>query len=190
MQFLPNAFSVARLLVGLVFPLLPADWRLAALVLAAITDALDGLTARWLRAESNAGRLLDPLADKAVVLAVAGTLLAEGSIHPGWAVALATRDLVVLVGLAYLAATRQWAVGRRLRPSLLGKATTTLQFVVLVLLVSANPAPLWLLLLTVFCSIAAAAQYTRNLIRLKRLSSETPPLPGPHRSPPAPGCPG
>jgi phosphatidylglycerophosphate synthase len=167
LHILPNAFSVARLILGLAFPLLPADWRWGVIVLAAITDAFDGWTARWLGAESNLGRLLDPLADKVFVLAVAGVLLAEGAIRPLWALGVACRDLVVLMGLAYLTATRQWAVGRRLRPSALGKATTALQFVLLVVLVIENQAPLWLLSATVLLSSAAAVDYTRKLVRLK-----------------------
>ena len=37
---------------------------------AAITDFLDGRVARWLKAESMLGKILDPIADKCLVLAV------------------------------------------------------------------------------------------------------------------------
>jgi phosphatidylglycerophosphate synthase len=165
-HFIPNAFSVSRIVLGLAFPFVPPDWRLWVIVVAAVTDVLDGLTARWLHAESNAGRLLDPIADKVFVLIVAVTLLVEGAIHPLWALGVAARDVVVLVGLAYLTATRQWAVGRRLRPSWLGKCTTAVQFALLLVLVIWGEAPVWLLVPTVVLSAAAAVDYAVNLFRL------------------------
>jgi len=85
LHYLPNSLSIARLLLGFAFPFIPNDWRLWVVIVAAISDALDGLTARWLHAQSKAGRLLDPIADKVLVLMVALTLLAEGAIHPLWA---------------------------------------------------------------------------------------------------------
>lgn len=157
--FIPNVLSASRVLLGLAFPFVPADWRLWVIVVAAVTDALDGLAARWLHAESNAGRLLDPVADKVFVLAVAGTLLADGAIHPLWALGVAARDVVVLFGLAYVIARRLWAVGRRLRPSLLGKCTTAAQFALLLVLAGWNAAPVWLLAGTVALSVAAATEY-------------------------------
>lgn len=168
LHLIPNAFSVSRLLLGLAFPFIPIEWRLKVIVVAAVTDALDGLTARWLRAESNAGRLIDPVADKVFVLVVAATLLVEGAIHPLWALGVATRDVVVLIGLTYVIARRQWAVGRRMRPSWLGKTTTAGQFALLLVLVVRGEAPVWLLVLVMMLSVAAAADYTVNLTRLYR----------------------
>jgi cardiolipin synthase (CMP-forming) len=167
-SLIPNAFSVSRILLGVAFPFVPADWRVGVIVVAAITDALDGLTARWLGAESNAGRLLDPMADKVFVLIVAVTLLVEGAIHPLWALGVAARDVIVLIGLAYLTARRQWAVGRRLRPSLLGKCTTAAQLALLLVLAHWNAAPVWVLAPTAALSTAAAVDYAVNLARLLR----------------------
>lgn len=71
---LPNAITVARIAVTPVITVLPfADaWgaRLAAFVLftaAAITDYVDGHLARSRQQETDLGRLLDPLADKALL---------------------------------------------------------------------------------------------------------------------------
>ncbi|HJZ54402.1 MAG TPA: CDP-alcohol phosphatidyltransferase family protein [Gemmataceae bacterium] len=166
-RFIPNVLSASRIVLGLAFPFLPTDWRLWVIVLAAVTDAFDGFAARRLHAESDAGRLLDPVADKVFVLTVAVTLLAEGAIHPLWALGVAARDVVVLIGLVYLIVTRQWAVGRRLRPSWVGKATTAAQFAVLLILAWWNSAPVWLLAPVVALSVAAAADYAVNLVRLR-----------------------
>jgi cardiolipin synthase (CMP-forming) len=156
---IPNALSASRLVLGLAFPFTPAEWRLWVVAVAALSDMLDGLVARWLGAESDTGRLLDPVADKVFVLMLMGTLIAEGTLHPLWALALALRDVVVLIGLVYTVARRQWAKGRKMRPSRLGKCTTAAQFAVLLVLAGWNEAPLWLLVPTVLLSAAAAIHY-------------------------------
>jgi phosphatidylglycerophosphate synthase len=135
-------------------------------IVAALTDALDGFMARWLRAESDTGRLLDPVADKGFVLALVGTLLAEGALHPLWALGIAVRDIVVLVGLMDTIVRRRWAVGRKMRPSWLGKCTTAAQFAVLLVLVAWGSAPVWLLVLMTALSGLAAVDYVRAFIRL------------------------
>ena len=72
---LPNALSAARIAVTPLIAALPfADsWklRLTAFVLftlAAITDYIDGRLARSRKEETDLGRLLDPLADKALLV--------------------------------------------------------------------------------------------------------------------------
>jgi cardiolipin synthase len=171
---IPNALSGSRILLGVSFPFLPTEWRLWVVVVAAITDALDGLAARWLHAESDTGRLLDPIADKVFVLAIGVTLLVEGALHPLWALGLAARDVVVLTGLADTIIRRQWAVGRKMRPSVLGKCTTAAQFAVLLVLVAWGTAPVWFLAATTALSLLAAADYLRAFVRL-HANQATPP---------------
>jgi cardiolipin synthase (CMP-forming) len=166
LRYLPNALSIARIALGLAFPFLPQDWRVWAVIAAALSDMFDGLAARWLRAESNAGRLLDPMADKVFVFALAGTLMYEGTLHPLWAVGLAARDITVLIGLVSVIARRQWARGRKLRPSFVGKAATAVQFAVLLVLVARGSAPWWLLGSAVVLSAVAAWDYARTFARL------------------------
>jgi phosphatidylglycerophosphate synthase len=164
LPLIPNGLSAARIVLGLAFPFTPVEWRLWIVIAAAVSDALDGLAARWLGAESNTGRLLDPVADKFFVLMLVGTLLAEGALHPLWAVGLAARDITVLVGLLYVIARRQWARGRRLRPSALGKVTTAAQFGVLLVLVIWGSAPVWLLAAVTLLSAVAAVGYARAFL--------------------------
>ncbi|MCX7847414.1 MAG: CDP-diacylglycerol--glycerol-3-phosphate 3-phosphatidyltransferase [bacterium] len=72
---LPNRITVARVLIPLVFiPALMGDWpygRLIALMLflfGVASDWLDGYLARRYHCTSNFGRLMDPLADKVLVV--------------------------------------------------------------------------------------------------------------------------
>jgi len=163
---IPNALSISRILLGLAFPFAPHDWRVWIVIVAALTDAADGLVARWLRSVSDTGRLLDPVADKVFILALVGTLLAEGTLHPLWALGVATRDVVVLAGLLYTIVRRQWSVGRRMRPSWLGKCTTAAQFAVLLVLAARASAPVWLLAAVSALSVFAALQYIGAFARL------------------------
>src|SRR5207253_147768 len=103
-----------------------------------------------------------PIADKVFVLVLAGTLLAEGAIHPLWAFGIVLRDLLVLAGVVYAVARRRWALGRAVRVSWLGKCTTAGQFAVLFLLVACGSAPAWLLALVTALSLAAAIDYART----------------------------
>lgn len=158
-QWLPNGLCLARLGVGLAFPLLPEPWRLWLIAGAALSDLLDGYLARRLHCESQTGQLLDPLADKTFVLMLVGTLLAEQVIPLGWAMALATRDLVVLAAVLMLALRRNWQVLGHMRPSWTGKVTTAFQFAVLLWAVWAGAVPVWLLATTSLLSGVAAVHY-------------------------------
>lgn len=100
---IPNTLSFARILgvpVFLWLLLVPeADlWALALLVLAGITDWLDGAIARATGQTSRLGSLLDPLADR---LYIAATLLglAVRSIIPWWLVGLLVLRELMLVAL-------------------------------------------------------------------------------------------
>jgi CDP-diacylglycerol--glycerol-3-phosphate 3-phosphatidyltransferase len=73
---IPNILTVMRLLAApgvalafVAFDRPAADWIAFALfILAALTDYLDGKLARAWQQESNFGRMLDPIADKAMVV--------------------------------------------------------------------------------------------------------------------------
>jgi cardiolipin synthase len=102
---LPNTLTVLRILLVPVFVLaflLPSEsGRLASFVvfcLAGVSDALDGLAARKLRARSEFGRMLDPIADKILVAIALMMLVASGGLH-GWglipALVILAREILV-----------------------------------------------------------------------------------------------
>lgn len=106
--------------------------RLVALLvfaLASLTDALDGYLARRYSQHSELGRILDPLADK--LLLVSGIVLLslknEPYLHriPVWlTVTVLSRDVLLVIGVAVI----HYTFGKvSVRPILIGKAATVLQ---------------------------------------------------------------
>ena len=89
MFFLPNALTILRILLVPVFVIAfvtPGDVaRIVAVLvfaLAGISDWLDGFAARKLKAGSDFGRMLDPIADKVLVAVALMMLVAEGTSLP------------------------------------------------------------------------------------------------------------
>src|ERR1700722_2258546 len=83
---LPNALTILRILLVPVFAVafvLPGDLaRIVAVLvfaMAGISDWLDGFAARKLKAGSDFGRMLDPIADKVLVAVALMMLVAEGT---------------------------------------------------------------------------------------------------------------
>lgn len=122
---IPNFMSFARLLGVPVFLWLllvqHADgWAFVLLVLAGLSDWLDGAVARATGQMSRLGELLDPLADRLYIAATVIGLAIRGII-PWWLVmALAARDVMLIGLLPYLRRRGLLA----LPVTLVGKAAT------------------------------------------------------------------
>ena len=131
---LPNLLTTLRLLLLPLFLTLLVYRRpgpaLAVLLLAALSDALDGLLARWLDQKTAIGSFLDPLADK--LLSVSGfvTLALIGPIPAWFVIVVISRDVLISLGalVLYLHDGRL-----EIAPSLTGKAAMLGQFATLVL---------------------------------------------------------
>src|SRR5438105_1015334 len=140
---IPNALTLLRLLLIPIF--LFASFRgffLTAFVLfvtAAVTDIFDGLIARKLNQRSRIGAILDPAADKTMM--VCGFLyytFARMPLTPipGWLTfTVFIRDFLITV-FAYLLWTRVQV--KRFPPSIAGKASTMLQAVTLATTIAVN----------------------------------------------------
>ena len=83
---LPNALTILRILLVPVFVVafvIPGDVArlvaFAVFVIAGVSDWLDGFAARKLKAGSDFGRMLDPIADKVLVAVALMMLVAEGT---------------------------------------------------------------------------------------------------------------
>lgn len=126
----PNSLTVARLLAGIAFPFVPTDWWLGWLLFGGITDLIDGWISRMLRVTSLFGQLLDPVADKAFVLAAVGTFLWHGRLTWGELLLIAARDIAVL-GLTALVLFLDRSRLGQMQPRLSGKVATAGQFLYL-----------------------------------------------------------
>jgi len=144
---------------------------LALVLLAGLTDWLDGFTARLLKVTGNLGVILDPLADKVLLVTLFFALTAL-SLIPVWLLILVVaRDLVILGGALLLRIVRNI---RQFSPSTLGKVSTFFQivFVLLVLLHTSFPYQLllWLqitaLALTSFFTALSGLDYVRQGIQM------------------------
>lgn len=97
---IPNVLSLARLAAVPVFVWLFVTGREdAAVVLYAIaawTDFFDGYIARRTDSVTELGRLLDPLADRIFIAALAIALVATEALDPWLAVVIVGRDLLIL----------------------------------------------------------------------------------------------
>jgi phosphatidylglycerophosphate synthase len=167
----PNSLSLARLALGVVFPWVPADWRLTVVAFAALSDLVDGALSRQLHASGTVGRILDPVADKVFVLGVVITLLVEGRLAL-WEVALVgLRDWTVLLGAAFLTARDGWGVVRAMPPTLLGKVTTGLQFAFILTVLAVHSWARFVFLPTAVVSGAAAVDYVWVVLRERKPTS-------------------
>jgi len=143
-QQLPNALTLARLLVIPIFAvlLLTSDggrsWA-AAIVFgaAALTDQIDGFLARRWRVESSFGKIADPLADR-LLIDTAVILLWNAGRLPWVALLIPLRDLLLLVG--YKPAVER---GYTFEVNLLGKAATWLLYASLGFTMVTDKGTLW-----------------------------------------------
>jgi CDP-diacylglycerol--glycerol-3-phosphate 3-phosphatidyltransferase len=145
MRSIPNILTFSRLL-GIPFLLyllatgvnkIDYWWAAGFFIVLSITDALDGWLARKLKAESDLGKLLDPLVDKLLVIAPLIFLVEMRSqvngapIVPSWMVILLVAREIWVTGLRAVAASR----GAVVPASDLGKIKTVLQIAALFFLI-------------------------------------------------------
>jgi cardiolipin synthase len=132
MRHLPNLITLMRLaLVPVVGWLVHANEHGLAFwlfVVSALSDIADGQIARRWHAESRFGALADPIADKLTMFVVTVLLAFQGALPWWFAAVLVARDFVIVAGAV---AYRLVAGALEMAPTLISKANTGLQFVLL-----------------------------------------------------------
>lgn len=174
---LPNALTVIRILLVpvLVVALLddtPNGDLLAAVVfaLASVTDAVDGYLARSRNSITTFGKLMDPVADKLLILAALLALVSLGRVDAWVAMVIIAREFAVTA--TRMAATQQGIV---IAANTWGKAKTIVQVIVIFLLIAVDGTPAWLEALVyvmVAITIVSGVDYFFGLRRLTREADE------------------
>jgi len=133
---IPNIISLFRVLltIPVIWTLLEGRFELALILffIAGVSDGLDGYLAKHYGWQSRLGGLLDPLADKALLVS-AFLCLGGLGILPAWLVALVIfRDVLIVSGaLVYSFQIEQLNA----EPSLISKLNTVLQIVLVLVVV-------------------------------------------------------
>jgi len=124
---IPNLLSLVRLacvpiFLWLLFGPDPPRRAAAAYLLAVLgaTDWVDGYVARHFNQVSNLGKILDPTADRIMLIVGIGAILVDGGVPPYIAIAALAREAVVAAAALVLAA----AGARRIDVTWVGKAGT------------------------------------------------------------------
>jgi CDP-diacylglycerol--glycerol-3-phosphate 3-phosphatidyltransferase len=165
-KYIPNALTILRLVLTPVFLWLAfvsqsenaIGWAWVAFVVASITDWLDGMLARKFKVISNFGKIIDPLADKLIVLAALAALTWKDPFRLPLAifVIIAFREVAVSI-------MREVMVKRLiiLSADVWGKLKTVLQMVGIVFSLgcwAAGYTPAWVITVSIwwFWMVAAA----------------------------------
>jgi CDP-diacylglycerol---glycerol-3-phosphate 3-phosphatidyltransferase len=167
---LPNLLTVLRIMLvpALVVALLgntPAGDVLAAVVfaLASLTDFVDGYLARARDSITTFGKLMDPLADKLLIVAALISLVSLHRLAAWVAMVIITRELAVTV--LRLGATQAGVV---MAASMFGKVKTCLQIAAILAIIAVPDQPLWvsaLLYLAVLVTVLSGLDFFFGLRR-------------------------
>jgi cardiolipin synthase (CMP-forming) len=130
LRMAPNLLTILRIFLApfLVISVLNRRFEVAFVLflMAAVTDAMDGLLARWLRQSTMLGQYLDPVADKLLLSSLFLVLTRMGILDLRIAVIVFGRDIGMLLTAVILHKITNL---RDFRPSLLGKANSFSQVV-------------------------------------------------------------
>jgi CDP-diacylglycerol--glycerol-3-phosphate 3-phosphatidyltransferase len=173
----PNVLTVLRILLVpvLVVALLAGTDHgdlLAAIAfaLASVTDAVDGHLARSRGSITTFGKLMDPVADKLLIIAALLALVSLDRLAAWVAMVIIAREFAVTVTRLY--ATQQGVV---IAANWWGKAKTIVQVAAIFFVIAFDPTPLWvdaLVYAAVGITIISGIDYFFGLRRLLREAEE------------------
>jgi len=178
----PNQITLLRLGFLPIFLILISyehyRWALAVLVVAGLSDGIDGLLARQLNQRSSLGAYLDPIADK-LLLSSSFVILAFKKEIAWWlTIIVLSRDVIILIVAVVIILI--WGY-RPFPPSLLGKMTTFFQIVLVFTVVLGAAYPNTLLgnikqiLIYLVAALATVSAFHYSVSIARSLSSPAPP---------------
>jgi CDP-diacylglycerol--glycerol-3-phosphate 3-phosphatidyltransferase len=164
LQQLPNALTIARLLLIPIFVVLMLDaegghsWAAGVVFgIAGITDQIDGFLARRWHVESDFGRIFDPLADRLMIDAAVILLYVADHMPLAGLIVIVGRDVALMAG--YKAIAPQ---GYELKVNILGKAATWLLYAGIFFLLVTDKStgwPYWVFWAGLVLALISAAVY-------------------------------
>jgi CDP-diacylglycerol--glycerol-3-phosphate 3-phosphatidyltransferase/cardiolipin synthase len=162
---IPNLLSLSRLALAVAFVVLPSPTaRLALVVVAALTDYLDGWLARRAKLATRWGALIDPISDRIFVFTAVCVYLINGTITTGQYFIIIARDLATAIGFV-VARTISWLRPVPFRARMAGKIVTTLQLATLIALIIRPDLVATLVMAVGLTSAVAIVDYTLALWR-------------------------
>ena len=181
-RWIPNAICVLRmaLVAPVTLTLLNGDYATTLLLfaVAAASDGLDGWLAKTFDWTSRLGGILDPIADKLLLVTVIVVLVVRELVPPWLALSVVLRDVVIVGG----ATAYHFLIGRlEGRPTIVSKLNTLVQlsFVLIVVAAAAWPSvprPLVLALgaATFVTTVVSGIDYVLTYARLAWRESHRP----------------
>lgn len=138
---LPNILSILRIFLIPIFialfstpTVVRSQWAAIIFIIASITDWFDGYIARKWGQVTLAGKFLDPVADKLLILSALIMLVELGRVDSWIAIVIVGRDLAI-TGLRAIASS----VGIVIAAKEMGKYKTTVQIFAIILLILDYP---------------------------------------------------
>lgn len=155
----PNMLTMSRfVLIPLFLVLYLNDQSIAAysvLFVAGLTDFLDGYIARRSGQVTVTGSMLDPLADKLMILSVIIALLVKNVLPLTAFIVMAFRELVMIIGSAFF----HFRGLKTVPANLIGKATTVIYYAAITLMFLEQPSGVAVLWLGIVLSFVASIVY-------------------------------
>lgn len=162
---LPNIVSLSRLALAAAFLAYPGrGWRVGLILVASLTDFLDGYLARRRRSVTKWGALIDPIADRVFVLTAVSAFLFSGNITTAEYFVLIARDLATALGFL-VARAIPWLRPIAFKARRSGKVVTAAQLLALASVLLYPPAITPLIVIVGIVSAYAVADYTVALWR-------------------------
>ena len=170
---LPNLICVMRMLLAIpvVWALLEGyyGWTLGLFVVAAVSDALDGFLAKQFGWTSELGKVLDPVADKLLLVSVIITLTLVGMVPLWLTIVVVARDVLIGAG----AGVYKWLFGPvEGQPTVASKVNTFFQLTYVICVVASAAALIvpqaWVTLLgatVLVTTVVSGVDYTATYVR-------------------------
>ena len=133
--FIPNLISLIRisLVIPIVLNLLSGKYIFALILfaIASLSDAIDGFIARFFKWQTDLGKILDPVADKLLMIGSITALWLNQIVPLSVFIIFVLRDLLILLGAAFEMSITE----KTPSPNLIGKITTTSQIIYILVLI-------------------------------------------------------